>query len=115
MTLPHVSRINDHESFLFFNSASACFACVVCARSCSDTPVVRSSGHRIETIYLKAPSDESPDGTRLAGPICWTCVRNGAHGPNAAHLQWRAAAASFLNELYSSDPISYDCGLRDLD
>jgi hypothetical protein len=51
ITLPHVSRINDDESFLFFNGGSARFARVVCAQNCSDTPVVRSSGRRIETIY----------------------------------------------------------------
>ena len=114
MTFPHVAKINERESFLFYSSGSASFSCTVCTRSCPDVPVVRFDGRRIETIHLKAPSVTYSNGTRLAGLICWTCVRNGARGSDASHLQWRAAAARFLNELHASDPISYYCALNDL-
>ena len=111
MSFPHISIINEQESFLYFSSVSERGPCVRCSRMLHEAPAVRSGGSRIEVFYLKMPASAGPPETCVFGPLCWECVRAGAFSSQAEHSQWREATLRFLHDLRESDPGSYHCDI----
>jgi hypothetical protein len=111
---PYVARINARESLVFFRSETISPPCAFCCRNRSETMRVASGGQRIEVLYSRGNRREDALGTPPGDPICWTCLREKAHGGLEAPGEWRWAIARFLNAVNASDPQTLYCEIRSL-
>jgi hypothetical protein len=111
---PYIAQINAHEALVFVRCENAPPPCAFCRRARAETLRVASGGTRIEAIYSRGHRQGNGFGTAPGDPICWTCIREKAHGALGSPGEWRSAAARFLNELNASDPQTLYCEIRSL-